>query len=352
METENHFVIRLAAGLISISLILLGLYWFKDLFILLGFALILSLLLFPLCVKFENWGLPRSLGIIIGILLALTFFFLIIFIMINQLDQLSSKWPLFVEKFNVILQEGQKYLSDKLRIPEQNQALQLSNSTVDVIKSSGSILSETFGTALRTITSVILTPIFIFFLLYYRDFIAEFLSKLFPKAGTDQIHDILGKTAKVAQGYLLGLASVMIFAAILNTFGFWLLGVDFYLFFGILTGLLLLIPYVGIWLAALGPIVLSLVESGPSSMFGVIIWVAAVQFIEANFVTPMVVGSRVSINPLLAILALTIGEIVWGIPGLILALPFTAMLKVVFDYVPELKPYGFLLGIVPKRPKK
>lgn len=272
--------------------------------------------------------------------------------MINQLDQLSSKWPLFVEKFNIILQDGQKFLSGKLRIEYDPQSFQLSTNSFEMLKSSGFMISETFGTAIRTLTSIILTPIFIFFLLYYRNFIAEFLSKLFPKAGTQQIHDILIKTARVAQGYLFGLVSVMIFTAVVNTFGFWLIGVDFYIFFGILTGVLLLIPYVGIWLAAIGPIILSLIELGPSHMFAVIAWVATVQFFEANFVTPYVVGSRVSINPLLAILALSIGDIVWGIPGLILALPLTAMLKVVFDYIPELQPYGFLLGIVPKRPKK
>ena len=352
MENQIPFVVRLAASLISIGLIIFCLYWFKDLFILLGFALILSLLLFPLCVKFEKWGFPRSLGIIISILFALFILTLIIFIMIGQLDQLTSKWPIFVDKFNVLLSDSQKFLSQKLKIEDQSSSLQLSNSTFEVLKSSGFILSETFEAAINTLTSIILTPIFIFFLLYYRDFIAEFLSKLFPKAGTAKIHDLLGKTANVAQGYLLGLVTVMVFAAALNSFGFWLIGVDFYLFFGILTGILLLIPYVGIWLAAIGPIILSLIELGPSHMFAVILWVGAVQFIEANFVTPFVVGSRVSINPLLAILTLTIGEIIWGIPGLILALPITAMLKVVFDFVPELQPYGFLLGIVPRRGKK
>ena len=117
------------------------------------------------------------------------------------------------------------------------------------------------------------------------------------------------------------------------------------------TFLFLLIPYVGIWLAALLPILLSLITLSPSHAIAVIAWVATVQFIEANFVTPMIIGSKVSMNPMVAMIALLLGETIWGIQGLILALPLVAMLKVIFDFVPTLNAYGFLLGAAPKRNK-
>ena len=190
-----------------------------------------------------------------------------------------------------------------------------------------------------------------FFFLYYRTFFADFLSKVFPSTDAKTMQGILTKTGEVVQGYLVGLLVVMGVVACANCVGFWWIGVDYPIFFGIITGLLLIIPYIGIWVGASLPIILSLATLSPSHALGVVAWVAAVQFIEANFVTPLVIGSKVSINPMIAMLALLGGELLWGIPGLILALPFTAIIKVIFDHVPALHPYGFILGEAPKRPK-
>lgn len=141
----------------------------------------------------------------------------------------------------------------------------------------------------------------------------------------------------------------MLMVAVVNCIGFSWMGVEYPIFFGILTGLLLIIPYVGIWIATIFPILFSLISLSPANTFAVIAWVAVVQFIEGNFITPLVVGSKVSVNPMVAMFALLIGELIWGIPGLILALPLTAIMKVIFDHVPALEAYGYLLGEAPKR---
>jgi hypothetical protein len=238
-----------------------------------------------------------------------------------------------------------------LNISRKKQMLELSNQTIGLLKNSGSILSTTFSTLLHSLTTMILIPIFMFFFLYYRTFFADFLSKVFPSTDAKTMQGILSKTGEVVQGYLVGLLVVMGVVACANCVGFWWIGVDYPIFFGIITGLLLIIPYIGIWVGASLPIILSLATLSPSHALGVVAWVAAVQFIEANLVTPLVIGSKVSINPMIAMLALLGGELLWGIPGLILALPFTAIIKVIFDHVPALHPYGFILGEAPKRSK-
>ena len=78
--------------------------------------------------------------------------------------------------------------------------------------------------------------------------------------------------------------------------------------------------------------------------FGAIGVAVFVQMIDNNFISPYVVGSSVSINPLTAIIALIIGALVWGTAGMILSIPLTGMLKVVFDNIDSLKPYGYLIG--------
>jgi predicted PurR-regulated permease PerM len=230
--------------------------------------------------------------------------------------------------------------------------IEVTNQTLSLLKNSGVILSTTFGTMIHIVTNMILIPIFIFFILYYRSFFASFLHKVFPKIPEIDLQDLLRKIGRVVQSYLQGLLLVMLIAGSMNILGFWWIGIDYFIFFGTLTGVFLLIPYVGIWVAASLPVLLSLITLSPTHAMAVVAWVAVVQFIEANFITPMIIGSKVSMNPMVAMIALLLGETIWGIQGLILALPLAAILKVIFDFVPELNAYGFLLGAAPKRSKK
>jgi predicted PurR-regulated permease PerM len=346
------YPIRLAAVLISISLVILGLFLLQDLLILLSFGMILAMLLLPMCAWLERQGLPRSLSIAICLLLLILLLGGLLLLLIGQAAEFVSDWPIFIKKAESWLNSLQSFLSKNLNISRKKQMGEVTNQTMNLLKNSGSILSTTFITLIHSITMLILVPIFVFFFLYYRQFFSDFLAKVFPTTNRSVLQGIMHKTGGVVQSYLVGLLTVMLTVSMLNCFGFWWLGVDYYIFFGSLTGLLLLIPYVGIWIGASVPILLALVTLGPDYAIAVVSWVAVVQFVEANVITPVVIGSKVSINPMVAMLALLGGELLWGIPGLILALPLTAILKVIFDHVPALEAYGFLLGEAPKRSKR
>jgi predicted PurR-regulated permease PerM len=138
---------------------------------------------------------------------------------------------------------------------------------------------------------------------------------------------------------------VILIVAVLNITGLLILGIDYAFFFGALGALLTIIPYVGIFIGALLPILMSLVTKDSAwyavGVAGIFFFV---QILEGNFITPNVVGSKVSINPLVAIVGLILGGMLWGAPGMILAIPFMAVIKVIFDSVEGLRPYGFVLG--------
>jgi len=351
MLQNPPYSVRLASVLISITLVIGGLYWMQDLLILVAFAMIMAMVLLPICRWLEQRGLPRSISIAVCLIITVAILIGIVFLLVFQLIEFANDWPLFIKKAETWVSGLQSFLSRNLNISRKKQMLELSNQTIGLLKNSGTILSTTFSTLMHSVTTMILIPIFMFFFLYYRTFFADFLSKVFPSANEETLRGIMMKTGEVVQDYLVGLLVVMFVVAFANGIGFWWIGVDYPIFFGILTGLLLIIPYIGIWVGASLPIILSLATLSPSHALAVVAWVAAVQFIEANFVTPLVIGSKVSINPMVAMLALLGGELLWGIPGLILAIPFTAIIKVIFDYVPAMQPYGFLLGEAPKRPK-
>jgi predicted PurR-regulated permease PerM len=352
MSNNTTYSSRLSGSLLSIALLIAAAYLLQDLLILLSFALVLSLLLLPASNWLESKGLPRALSIFIAILLPFSLLFSLILIAGMQIMEFSSELPLFMKKAEKWISSLQSFISANFNISRRKQMLELSNELMGLFKNSGVIISTTFSTALHAITALILVPVFTFFFLFYRDFFEQFLQKVFPKTEGQVLTKVMEKTGSVVQGYLVGLLVVMLIVGVLNSIGFWWIGVEYPIFFGFLTGVLLLIPYIGIWMGALLPIVLSLITLSPSHALAVMAWVAAAQFIEANFITPLVVGSKVSMNPMVAMLALLCGELLWGIPGLILALPLTAVMKVIFDSIPSLEPYGFLLGEAPARSKE
>ena len=349
MYKDTPYPLRLAAVLISIALVVLGLYLLQDVLIILSFSMILAMLILPVCSWLESKGLGRAIAISICLLIMFVVLGLALLVLIGQIAEFTNDWPIFIKKSEKWLAGLQSFLSQNLNISRKKQMLEFSNQMINLLKNSGTIITATFGTVLHGITTLIIVPIFVFFFLYYRQFFADFLAKVFPTTEPKVLRGIMLKTGTVVQSYLVGLLAVMLVVAILCCAGFWWIGVEYYFFFGCLTGILLLIPYIGIWIGAALPIILTLATLGPNYAFGVIIWVAAVQFVEANFITPMVIGSKVSINPMVAMLALLAGEMIWGIPGLILALPLTAILKVIFDHVPALEAYGFLLGEAPDK---
>lgn len=351
MSKDTAYPVRLAAVLISISLVVLGLYLLQDLLILLSFSMILAMLVLPVCSWLESKGVARSIAIALCILIMFVCIGLLLLLLVGQIAEFASDWPMFIRKAEKWIAGLQSFLSHNLNISRKKQMVEVSNQTINLLKNSGDIITTTFGTVIHGVTSLIIVPIFVFFFLYYRQFFADFLSRVFPTTERSVLQGIMQKTGTVVQSYLVGLLAVMLIVSLLCIAGFWWIGVDYFMFFGCLTGILLLIPYVGIWIGAALPIILTLASLGPNYALGVIAWVAAVQFVEANFITPLVIGSKVSINPMVAMLALLAGEMIWGIPGLILALPLTAILKVIFDHVPALAAYGFLLGEAPKRSK-
>jgi predicted PurR-regulated permease PerM len=122
------------------------------------------------------------------------------------------------------------------------------------------------------------------------------------------------------------------------------LGIDHAIFFGILSGVLTIIPYIGIIIGALFPLIMALITK--DSLWyavGVVIVFTVVQFLEGNFITPRITGSKVSINALAAIIALVIGGKILGVAGMILAIPAIGVLKIVLSHSQHLKPFVILL---------
>ncbi len=339
------FYVKLACSLVSIICITYILSLLGDIVVPIAYSALFSILLHPICQKLEKWGFHRILAILVSILVLLLIISGIIFLVSMQISKFANDIPTFVNKFEIMIEQaltlGERYLD----ISRSDQVSELKKYFVNLLGESKNFLLGTVVATTGTISNAALVPIYIFFFLLYRDFFRIFFHKAFKSVNNQEIDKILRRIYSVIQSYLVGLILVIGIVAALNTVGLLILGVEYAFFFGVFAAFLILIPYIGIFIGSILPAVMSLVtQDSPWQAVGIIGVMAFVQFLEGNFITPNIVGSKVSVNPLAAILVLFLGGKLWGISGLILALPLTACLKVVMDAVPSLEPFGFLIG--------
>ncbi len=199
-------------------------------------------------------------------------------------------------------------------------------------------------------TNIILILVYFIFLLYYRSHIKNFLLKLTKPVKRVEMEQIILSATNVSHQYLLGLSKMILCLWIMYGIGFSFLGVKNALFFAILCGLLEIVPFVGNITGTILTVMVTALHGGDFAiLIGIVVTYAFVQFIQGWVLEPLILGPQVKINPLFTILALVLGELLWGIPGIILAIPITAILKIICDHIDPLKPYGFLIGEVGTR---
>ncbi len=335
---------KLTCVLLSLVIIVYGLHTLEGILIPLVFAILFAVLLFPLAQRLENWRVPRILAVLLCLILTLAAIVGILYAVSLQITSFAEVVPKFVDRINEYLAQLQTYADQELNIDRKRQVAEVRKYVNQALAQGGTILTTTLLATTSTLTDVFLVLLFIFFFLLYRDFFRSFFYKAFD-ARRSRVDAVLSGIYKVVKDYLAGLLLVILIIGTLMTVGLLILGIDYAVFFGFFGACLVLIPYFGISLGSLLPAAYALVtEDNPLKALGVIGIFLFVQTIEGNFITPYIVGSKVSINPLAAIIVLILWENVWGFAGLILALPMTAIIKVIFDSIESLKPYGFLIG--------
>ena len=343
--SKRPYSIDLASSLFALVLILGLMYLSQSLLIPLLFATLISISLFPLAKLFEKLRLGKAFASLLAVIVALAIISGIIWFIVHQSIIIGKDASSITDKVLSVLEQGQNWLQEKFGV-ERNQVMdKLREQGNKSLENAGGMITSTFGSLGNTLANAILVPLYCFFMLYYRDFFREFFFKAFSSSPQHKVNEVLNKIYEVVQSYLVGLITVMGIVAVLNTGGLMLMGIDYAWFFGSLASLLMLLPYIGIAIGSILPALFALaVKDNAWYAVGVIAWFQLVQFLEGNIITPNIVGSKVSINPLMAIVGILIGGMLFGLAGLIIALPFIATLKVIFDAIPSMEAFGFLIG--------
>jgi len=314
----------------------------RDIVIPMAFAIFLATVLLPIVKKIER-KTGMTLAVTIVVLGGTILFGLLTWLLVNQIIGLVNDLPNLQDRADKFINDIKGWMWSALNIDQGD----LNQMVQDFLKSVSVYLGAFLVTTGNTLATIIQIPIYMFLLLIYRDKFKQFFANLFP--GDDDEMVWKKDIEKVSQGYIAGLMLVTLIVAALNTIGLLFLGIKHAIFFGLVSGVLTIIPYVGIFIGALLPTLMALItKDSVWYAVGVVAVFVSVQFLEGNFITPRVTGSKVSINALAAIIALLLGGKLLGIAGMILAVPAIGILKIFLDYSPRLKPFVILLGDVDK----
>lgn len=302
-------------------------------------------LLYPMENYFENHRVPRIPAAIFSILIGIIGVAGVGFIISKQMGLFLKDIPhmqtIASHNVNIIFNK----ITEATGIQATDLKIQVKAMAGNLLNLSMTNIKTTFSHTFQTVFTIAIMPVYIFFLLFYRNKFKEFILMMVKKDHHKLAIKIIDDVNQLAIYYMTGVLKVVSILAVVNTIGFLIIGLKHALFLGILAAMMNFIPYYGTIIGYLFPLFIAIFTmSSPSYAFFVVLQFVIVQFTENNILTPNIVGAHVKINAFMIILAITLGGFIWGLPGMFIAVPITAMLRVLGENIPELAPVGYLLG--------
>jgi predicted PurR-regulated permease PerM len=318
----------------------------KSVLIPLAFALLIAFILFPVARKFEAWGVNKIMAASLSLLSLILIIGGGIFLFSNQIIQLSENLTDFKDKILKVFADATLLINKNIGFLPQLEKGELFEKIKDWLnESSGTLLSQTFSGTADVLVGLLTAIIFTFLILIYRNGLVRAFVSFYNRENRKKAFNMFKSIQQVGQQYLFGMLIIVLILGFVNSIGLWIIGIDNPFLFGFLAAVLAIIPYAGTLLGAAIPVLYAFISYDSIWMpITIAIFFWFVQFIESNFLSPKIVGGNLKLNALTSILSIIIGASVWGIAGMILFLPFAAMLKVVCEEYEELKPIALLIG--------
>ena len=334
------FFIKAPVILIGLFVFCYILYLLSPVLVPFAFACLIAILLNPLSSMLQR-RLPRGLAIFCTILIALVVVGVLLYFLSTQILTFSETLPALKAKSNMIVHELQLWISNRFGITTKKQ-LEIVN---NALNGSQAYVGETLSTILGGMAVLVLIPIYVFFLLFYKPLILDFIFQAFSEKHSLRVAEILVETKSAIQRYILGLLIEMAIVSAMNSAALLMLGVRSAILIGVIGGILNTIPYLGGLVAIALPILMvTVTQDGYSTQLAIVMAYLIIQLIDNNILVPKIVSSKVEINALFSILIVLCGGLLWSYSGMFLSIPLVAILKIIFDRIDGLKPWGHLLG--------
>ena len=337
--------VRAAIVFIGLFAFTAMLYIAQRIIVPLIYATIIAIVLSPLVDFWVRLKVNRVAAITISLILVLLTSLLFLLLVSSQFSFFTASFPLLVDKFSDALNRATTWASLQFNISPQNINAFIAHTKVQILSAGTASVGDTIASIGSSLVILVLIPVYVFMLLFYRPLLLDFIHRVSGEDNLKQVNDILFSTKTIIRRYLIALVLEAAIIATLNSVGLLIIGIDYAIMLGIAGALLNVIPYIGGIIAFALPILVALVtKSTPTAALLVVAVYSLIQFIDNHYIIPKLVASKVRINALIAIIVVLVGGALWGIPGMFLSIPLTAILKVICDHIDSLKPYGILLG--------
>ena len=342
MTKEYPFYLKTTVilfGMVLLSYILLNL---RDILVPLVFALLLAILLNPLTIFLEKHRFPQVLAIALSIVVAMFLLAAVTYFLFIEIKSFSTEWPVFKQKFDLLFKQLQHFARTDFGINTKKQNEYINEAETNMKP----VLATAMGSALGGMAVAFLLPVYTFLFLFYKKLILNFLYEVFAETDEKEVSVVLTQTKGAIQNYMMGLLLEALIVATLNTVALLILGVPYAILLGVIGALLNILPFIGGILAVLFPILIATAtKDGFTTQLWVIIAYIIIQFVDNHFLVPYIVASKVKINALVSIVIVLLGGAMWGISGMFLSIPTLGVLKIIFDRMPEMKPWGMIIGM-------
>lgn len=345
----NTFWLYYCSILLAVILSSIVLYFARPVFMPLALAGILALVFMRPSGWLERHKVPR---LVTAVLSGIVFVGLVtgVVLLINwYIHRFAMDWPQLQKKVGDVLTEARQFLRSQwgLRVPGGKSG----RSLVDTA-AVGKMTTTVLGSVVAVLIHLILIVVYMVMLLTMRAHIRKFFLKLVREENKPRIEQVMHRSVKVAQEYIYGMMIIIVYLWILYSIAFSLIGVHYAIFFAVLCGTLEIIPFVGNITGSTLTCIMALSQGGGIHMvIGIIASYSFIQFTQFYIISPLVMRHQVNLSPLFTIVCLIAGELLWGIPGMIVAIPVLAIFKIICDEVGFLRPFGFLLGRAAKNSK-
>lgn len=307
------------------------------------FSCLLAILLTNPARKLEKVGMPRSGAALICVILALVFFSIVFYFISSSVVSFKNEMPSMMRNIDRAMQDVQQWLKSNLRLSTRQAKEIMDNSTAKVIPNTPAMVNTAVSTVSGAVITAVVVLIQTFLLLLYRSIISKFFISLFADEYSPRIYLIFDRTRFVIRSYIGGLFIEMIIVAAAYTLALFLLGVKYALLLGVIGALLNLIPYLGIIIAMALTALITFTTNSASTVLWSVVAVFIIHLVDSNVLLPRIVGSRIKINALTTIMGVIVGGAIWQVPGMFLAVPAMAILKVFFEEVPAFQPFAILM---------
>lgn len=308
-------------------------------------ALLFAMLLVPMANFLERkWRFPRSLACFVSVLILLAVVSGILLLLINQFTEFAQDIPVFQQQLTLAVANLQDWITRTFNVNNKQQLDYINTGATDVLGQGTLFIGHTLLSLSSTLLFMVFTFLYTFFIMMHRNLLLRFAVALFHEKHSPVVYEVVAQIQYITRKYITGLALQMGIVMVLTCIALETIGVKYAFLLSVLTGLLNVIPYIGIFISMLLSVLITFTTSDPTHVLFVVIAMACIHLIDGNYIMPKIVGSKVKLNTLTALLGLVMGEMMWGITGMFLSIPVIAIMKVIFDRVDGLKPWGMVLG--------